>query len=67
MRVLVACEESQRVCIAFREKGHEAFSCAELGRYSPDGRREKQNVQRYCKSNGATMEFLKCNHLTKVG
>ena len=27
MRVLVACEESQRVAIAFREKGHEAFSC----------------------------------------
>lgn len=27
MRVLVACEESQRVCIAFRERGHEAFSC----------------------------------------
>ena len=27
MYVLVACEESQRVCTAFREKGHEAFSC----------------------------------------
>ena len=27
MNVLVACEESQRVCIAFREKGHNAFSC----------------------------------------
>ena len=27
MRILVACEESQRVCIAFREKGHEAYSC----------------------------------------
>lgn len=27
MRVLVACEESQRVCNAFREKGHNAFSC----------------------------------------
>lgn len=27
MRVLVACEESQRVCIAFRELGHEAYSC----------------------------------------
>ena len=27
MNVLVACEESQRVCIAFREKGHIAFSC----------------------------------------
>ena len=27
MKVLVACEESQRVCIAFRELGHEAYSC----------------------------------------
>ena len=27
MRVLVACEESQAVCSAFREKGHEAYSC----------------------------------------
>lgn len=26
-RVLVACEESQAVCIAFRNKGHEAYSC----------------------------------------
>ena len=27
MRVLIACEESQRVCMAFRERGHEAYSC----------------------------------------
>jgi site-specific DNA-cytosine methylase len=27
MRVLVACEFSQVVCKAFREKGHEAYSC----------------------------------------
>ena len=27
MRVLVACEESQEVCKAFRAKGHEAYSC----------------------------------------
>lgn len=27
MKVLIACEESQVVCIAFRNKGHEAFSC----------------------------------------
>ncbi len=27
MKVLVACEESQRVCMAFREFGHEAYSC----------------------------------------
>lgn len=26
-KVLVACEESQTVCIAFRELGHEAYSC----------------------------------------
>ena len=27
MNVLVACEESQAVCKAFRERGHNAFSC----------------------------------------
>ena len=27
MKVLIACEESQTVCKAFREKGHEAYSC----------------------------------------
>ena len=27
MKVLVACEESQTVCKAFRMKGHEAYSC----------------------------------------
>lgn len=27
MRILVACEESQEVCKAFRNKGHEAYSC----------------------------------------
>lgn len=27
MKVLIACEESQRVCIAFRDLGHEAYSC----------------------------------------
>jgi len=27
MKVLIACEESQAVCKAFRDKGHEAYSC----------------------------------------
>lgn len=27
MKVLIACEESQVVCKAFRKKGHEAYSC----------------------------------------
>lgn len=27
MRILIACEESQRLCIGFRAFGHEAYSC----------------------------------------
>ena len=27
MKVLVACEESQEICKAFRSRGHEAYSC----------------------------------------
>lgn len=27
LKVLVACEESQEVCRAFRKLGHEAYSC----------------------------------------
>ena len=27
MKVLVACEESQTVCLAFRKRGAEAYSC----------------------------------------
>jgi len=27
MRVLIACEESQAVCIEFQKRGHEAYSC----------------------------------------
>lgn len=27
MKILVACEESQEVCKAFRQRGHEAYSC----------------------------------------
>lgn len=27
MKVLIACEESQRVCAEFRRRGHEAYSC----------------------------------------
>ena len=27
MKVLIACEESQAVCTAFRNLGHEAYSC----------------------------------------
>ena len=37
LRILVACECSQRVCRAFRKLGHEAYSCDIQPAYCPDG------------------------------
>ena len=45
MKVLIACEESQRVCTAFREKGHEAYSCDIL---SPSGGHPEWHIQGDC-------------------
>ena len=44
MKVLVACEESQTVCKAFRGKGHEAYccdECREAQRYAREQERQK--------------------------
>lgn len=54
MRILVACEESQEVCKAFRAKGHEAFSCDII---EPSGGHPEWHIKRdviglingYCK------------------
>lgn len=42
MNVLVACEESQRVCKAFRAKGHNAFSCDII---DPSGDRPEWHIK----------------------
>lgn len=42
MNVLIACEESQRVCISFRERGHNAFSC---DIQEPSGGRPEWHIQ----------------------
>jgi hypothetical protein len=42
MKVLIACEESQEVCKAFRAKGHEAYSC---DIQEPSGGRGKGHVR----------------------
>ena len=42
MKVLVACEESQRVCSAFRARGHEAYSCDIL---EPSGGHPEWHIQ----------------------
>ena len=57
MRVLVACEESQRVCLAFRNKGHEAYSCDIL---EPSGGHPEYHILGDALSllNGATFQTM---------
>ncbi len=65
MKVLVACEESQEVCKAFREKGHEAYSCDILN--CSGGHPEwhiKGDVLKLLRGgNFITMDFMK-HHVT---
>ena len=42
IKVLIACEESQEVCKAFRAKGHEAYSCDIL---PPSGGKPEWHLQ----------------------
>ena len=42
MKILIACEESQEVCKAFRVKGHEAYSCDIL---PPSGGKPEWHLQ----------------------
>ena len=57
MNVLIACEESQRVCIEFRKLGHNAYSCDILP--SSGGHSEwhfKQDVFEVIKNKGEILE-----------
>lgn len=42
MKILIACEESQTVCKAFRARGHEAYSCDIL---PPSGGKPEWHIQ----------------------
>ncbi len=69
MKVLIACEESQVVCKAFRERGHEAFSCDIL---PCSGGREEWHMQYEVKhtiNDGWDMmiAFPPCTHLAVSG
>lgn len=57
MKVMVACEESQTVCIAFRERGHEAYSC---DIQEPSGGHPEWHIL------GDAVEALKGGHITTV-
>lgn len=69
MRVLIACEESQSVCLEFRAKGHEAFSCDVLD--CSGGRPEyhiKGDVLEIIQDNWDLMiGFPPCTHLAVSG
>lgn len=60
MNVLIACEESQRVCIEFRKRGHRAFSCDIL---EPSGGHPEWHIQ------GDVLPLLNgdCSFTTKDG
>lgn len=47
MKILIACEESQRVCEAFRNRGHEAYSCDII---DCSGRHPEWHIQQDCLS-----------------
>ena len=68
MKVLVACEESQRVCIEFRRLGHEAYSCDILP--CSGGHPEwhiQDDVTRYLQGWDMIIAFPPCTHLAVSG
>ena len=69
LKVLVACEESQAVCIAFREKGHEAYSCDIL---PCSGNHPEWHIQDYVLKHlndgwDMMLAFPPCTHLAVSG
>lgn len=69
MRILVACEESQRVTMEMRRAGHEAYSCDVL---PTSGKHPEWHIQADClevaKAGwGAVIAFPPCTHLASSG
>lgn len=68
MKILVACEESQRVALAFRDKGHDAYSCDIID--CSGGHPEyhiKDDVLRHLKGWDMIIAFPPCTYLTVTG
>lgn len=69
MKILIACEESQAVCKAFRKKGHEAYSCDLL---PPTGGHPEWHIQgdirkQLKKKWDMIIAFPPCTHLAVSG
>lgn len=69
MKVLIACEESQAVCKAFRSKGHEAYSCDILpcSGGHPEWHIQGDVIEQLNKSWDMIIAFPPCTHLAVSG
>lgn len=69
IRVLVACEESQAVCIEFRKRGFEAFSCDILpcSGGHPEWHIQGDVLEQLDKGWDAILAFPPCTHLAVSG
>lgn len=69
MRVLLACEESQAVCIEFRKLGHEAFSCdiQECSGGHPEWHYKEDVFEVIEKGWDLMIAFPPCTHLAVSG
>jgi site-specific DNA-cytosine methylase len=69
MKILIACEESQRVCKAFRDKGHEAYSCDILptSGNNPEWHLQQDVVPLLKENWDMVIAFPPCTHLTVAG
>lgn len=69
MRILIACEESQAVCIEMRKKGHEAFSCdtQECSGGHPEWHIKGDVLEQLDKGWDMLIGFPPCTYLTYAG
>ena len=69
MKVLVACEESQAVCKAFRAKGHEAYSCdiIECSGGHPEWHLQQDVLSLLEKDWDMIIAFPPCTYLSNAG
>ena len=69
MKILIACEESQVVCTAFRNKGHEAYSCdtEPCSGSHPEWHLQKDVLPLLQDSWNMIIAFPPCTHLAVSG
>ncbi len=69
MKIIMACEESQAVCIAFRKRGHEAYSCdtQECSGGHPEWHIQGDVLEQLDKGWDIMIGFPPCTHLAVSG